>query len=231
VPHVKSREPCGFTKVLDGPQAYTLNNLRLQKKEPRCLCLSEVKVSQSQRMWAEVSSFTPHPLHSGVSSSPSRWRCLLRVLCPVRRPVTALDWVLLKDRNLALAPRLGPEINSRACLGVLPKSLQLAQCRLINQRLSLFCISLLETPRAGSGPNIPEQSHPLRAHRRLHCLVLRHVQGPKKSHHISGRDVIQRLLALLVQKRSSDGLSAFSAAWLSEHILTYFSGLFWNWIL
>jgi hypothetical protein len=62
----------------------------------------------------------PHLLHNGLSDSPSRWRCLLRVLCPVRRPVTALDWVLLKDRNLALTPRLGPEINSEACLWVSP---------------------------------------------------------------------------------------------------------------
>jgi hypothetical protein len=32
VPHVKSRDPCSFTKVSDGPHAYTLNILRLQKK-------------------------------------------------------------------------------------------------------------------------------------------------------------------------------------------------------
>jgi hypothetical protein len=32
-----------------------------------------------------------------------KWRCLLRV--------TTLDYVLLKDRNLALGPRQGPEIN------------------------------------------------------------------------------------------------------------------------
>jgi len=62
-----------------------------------------VKPSHSQRMWAEVSSFAPHLLHNGLSESPIRWRCLFRVLCPVRKPVTALDWVLLKDRNLALA--------------------------------------------------------------------------------------------------------------------------------
>jgi hypothetical protein len=84
------------------------------RKEPRHICLSEAKTSHSQRMWAEVSCFTPHPLHNGLSSSPSKWRCLLRVLCPVSRPVTTLDWVL----NLTLAPRLGPEINSLACLWV-----------------------------------------------------------------------------------------------------------------
>jgi len=40
----------------------------------------------------------------------------------VRRPVTALDCVLLKDRNLALAHRQGPEINSGAFLWVITKS-------------------------------------------------------------------------------------------------------------
>ena len=34
--------------------------------------------------------------------------------------LTALDCVLLKERTLALAPRQGPEINSRACLSVPP---------------------------------------------------------------------------------------------------------------
>ena len=76
--------------------------------------LSEAKASRSHRMWA-VSPPAPHLLHSGLSNSPSRWRCLHSVLYPVR-PVTALVWVLLKDRNLALAPRQGPEkISSRAC--------------------------------------------------------------------------------------------------------------------
>jgi len=83
VPHVKSWEPSDSTEVPDGPQAYTLNTLQLQEKEPRYACLSEAKASHSQRMWAEVSSFTPHLLHSGLSCSPSRRRCLLRVLYPV----------------------------------------------------------------------------------------------------------------------------------------------------
>jgi len=34
----------------------------------------------------------------------------------------------LKDKNLALAPSLGPEINSRACLWVSPRLRHLAQC-------------------------------------------------------------------------------------------------------
>ena len=92
-----------------------------KKKEPRYACLSEAEALNSQRMWAEVSSSTPHLLHSGLSSSPNRSRCLLKILCPVRRPIMALNWVLLKDRNLALAPRQGPEISSRACHWVSPR--------------------------------------------------------------------------------------------------------------
>ena len=37
-------------------------------------------------------------------------------------PVTTLDSFLLQDRNLALVPRQGPEISSRACLGVTKNS-------------------------------------------------------------------------------------------------------------
>jgi len=93
----------------------------------------------------------PHLLHSGLSDSPIKWRCLLRVLHPVRRPVTALDCILLKDRNLALAPRQSPNISSQACLWVSPRPCHPAQCWLTNQWLILhiFC---LETPKAGSGP-------------------------------------------------------------------------------
>jgi hypothetical protein len=102
-------------------------------------------------MWAEVSSLL-HTSYTMDFTSPIKWRCLLRVLSPVRRPVTALDCVLLKDRNLALAPRQGPEINSRACLWVSPRPRHHFQCRLTNQRLILLRISCLEAPKAGSGP-------------------------------------------------------------------------------
>jgi hypothetical protein len=88
------------------------------RNRSRRICLNEVTASSLRRIWAEVSSSAPH-LHSGLSYSPIKLRCLLRVLCPVRRPITALDCVLLKDRNLALASRQGPEINSRAmALGI-----------------------------------------------------------------------------------------------------------------
>jgi len=65
------------------PKPILLISSGSKRKEPRYTCLNEAKASHSQRMWAEVSSFTPRLVHSGLSSSLSRWRCLLRVLCPV----------------------------------------------------------------------------------------------------------------------------------------------------
>jgi hypothetical protein len=132
---INSWRPCYFTKVPDVPQPYTLNILWLQEKGAQVHILSEAKDSHSQRMCATVLSFAPH-LQNGLSDSSIRWRCLLRVLCPVRRPATALDCVLWKDRNLALALRQGPKINYRACLWALPRPHHYTQCRLTN-RLNL----------------------------------------------------------------------------------------------
>jgi len=143
--------PVALQKFQMAPRLTLLMSSGSKENEPRYACLSEAKTSHSQRMWTNVSSFATHLLHSGLSDSPIRWRCLLRVLCPVRRPVTALDCVLLKDRNLTLAPRQGPEISSRACLWVLPRPRHRARCWLTNQRLILLAISCLQTPKAGSG--------------------------------------------------------------------------------
>ena len=82
------------------------------------------------------------------------------MLRPVRRPVTALDWVPLKDRNLAWAPRQGPEISSQACLRVPPRLHHRTRYWLTDQRLILLCTSCLETPRAGSGPRNPRTEPP-----------------------------------------------------------------------
>jgi hypothetical protein len=106
-----------------------------------------------------------HLLHTSHTmdslDSPIKWRCPLRVLCLVRRPVTALDCVLLKDINLALTPRHGPRINSRACLWVLPIPYHHSQCWLTNQRLIIRHISCLETPKDGSGPTNLRAEPPL----------------------------------------------------------------------
>ena len=90
-----------------------------RQKEPRCVYLSEAKTPHPHKMWTEVSSSVPHFLQVGLLLSPITHKCLLKVSCPVRRPITTLDCVLLKGNNRALVARLGPEINSRACLCVL----------------------------------------------------------------------------------------------------------------
>jgi hypothetical protein len=92
-----------------------------RKKDPRYASLSEAKALHRQWICAEDTSSVSHILHNGLSLSPIRWRCLLRVLCPVRRQLTALDCILLKDKYLNLVSKQGPEINYRDCLCLLPK--------------------------------------------------------------------------------------------------------------
>jgi len=71
------------------------------KKEPRYACLSEAK----PHTHTECGLRFPPPHHTsykwGCSSTPLHTDVLLRMLCPVRRPVTALDFVLIKDSNRA----------------------------------------------------------------------------------------------------------------------------------
>ena len=52
------------------PRLILLMSSGSKKKETRYACLSEAKVSHSQRMWAEVFSSAPCLLHSGLSNSP-----------------------------------------------------------------------------------------------------------------------------------------------------------------
>jgi hypothetical protein len=107
--------PAALLKRQMAPRFWCFMSSGSKKKEPKWACLTEAKASHQQRMWAEVSSSAPHFLQSGLSLSPIKWRYLQRVLCLVRSPVTTLDCSLLRDKNLALVPRLGPEINSWAC--------------------------------------------------------------------------------------------------------------------
>jgi len=120
VPHIDLWEPCCFTKVPDGPpDSYSWCPLPPRKRSPN----TRVWVKPKLHMHKECGpSFQPllHTSHTVgcLTTLLGEEVSHLRVLCPVRRPVTALDCVLLKDRNLALAPRQGPEISSRACLWV-----------------------------------------------------------------------------------------------------------------
>jgi hypothetical protein len=156
VPVVSHGSPAALLKFQMAPRLMFLMFSGSKKKECKYACLNESRVSHRQRMCTEVLSSAPHFLHSGLSVSLSKWRCLRRVLCSVRSPVTTLDCVLLKDKSLTLVPWQGPDINSRACCWVLPRFCQCLQCRFPNQRLILFLRSCLEIPKASSGPANPE---------------------------------------------------------------------------
>ena len=156
-----------------------------KKKEPWYACMSESLASHSQRMEAEVSSSAPLLLHNALSDNPIRWRFLFRVL---RRPVTDLDCFLLKEKNLALAPRQGSEINARTCLWLSQRPRQHIQYWLTNQRVILLRIAYLQTAKAGLCPTNLEHNRSLQAGRRSRYLVPQHVQRPSKtSTHVGPR--------------------------------------------
>ena len=121
-----------------------------KKRNLRYVCLGEVKASHSHKMWTEVSSSAPHFLQVGLLHSPIIYRCLLKVLCPVSRPITTLDCVLLKDNNWAPVASSGPEINSRSCLCVLQGPRYNARCCFSIHRFIFLLIFYLETPKKGS---------------------------------------------------------------------------------
>jgi len=85
-----------------------------KKKEPSCVCVSEAKTSHSHKIWTEISSSVPHFLQVVLLFSPIIYRRLLKVLCPISRPITTLYYVPLEDNNQALIASPGPDINSAA---------------------------------------------------------------------------------------------------------------------
>jgi hypothetical protein len=126
----------------------------VQKEEPRYVYLSEAKASHSHKMWIEASSSAPHFLQVGLLLSPIIYRCLLKVLCPVRRPITTLDCVLLKDNSRALVARFGPEISSRACLCVLQGPRHNTRCCFSIQPNSHIMPKLLMRKPASLPPSV-----------------------------------------------------------------------------
>jgi hypothetical protein len=116
------------------------------------------------------------------------------VLCPVRRPTTTLDCVLLKDSTRALLARLGPEISSRICLCVLQGPRHNIRCWFSIQRLIFLLIFCLETPKKGTGPKTFDQkpslaSLPVISFPRTPACP----RNPIQPHSVPGKDVVQRL--------------------------------------
>ena len=136
--------PVALLKFQMAPRLILLMSSGSKKKSPDTHVWVKPK-HHTHKECGQRSSSAPHLLHNELSDNLIRWTCFLRVLCPVRRPVTALDCVLLKDRNLALAPRQGSEINSWACLWVLQRPRHYIQCWLTNQCLNLLRISCLDS--------------------------------------------------------------------------------------
>ena len=123
-----------------------------KKKEPRYVCLSDAKASHSHKMWYWGFLLSTTLPTKGVITQPHYiYKCLLKVLCPVSRSITTLDYVLLKDNNWAPVARSGPEINSRACLCVLQEPRHNARCCFSIQLFIFLLIFCLETPKKGSG--------------------------------------------------------------------------------
>ena len=108
-------------------------------------------------MWTEVSSSVPHFLQVRLLFNPIIYRCLPKVLCPVSRPITTLDCVLLKDSYQAPVARLWPDINSQACLCVLQGSCHNARCCFSIRHFIFLLTFCLETPqetlRSNKQPN------------------------------------------------------------------------------
>jgi len=98
----KLEEPCSFNKVPDGRYTSFPDILRVRKQETQMCTLSEAKATQSHKMWTEFSSSVPHFLQVGLLLSPILYKCLLKVLCSVRRPITTLESVLLRDNENCL---------------------------------------------------------------------------------------------------------------------------------
>jgi hypothetical protein len=138
----KSWSPVPSLKFQNACWLSLLTSSGSKNKEPKSICLSVAKAPHSHKTWAEVSFSAVHLLHKGLSISPIKCRCFLWVLHPIRRPVTALDCILLKDSRLVLAVGLGTEVNFRACLWVLERSHHITMCWLSIQHfvcaLSLF---------------------------------------------------------------------------------------------
>jgi hypothetical protein len=103
------------------------------------------------KMWAEVSSSAPNLIHKGLLVNPITWRCLLSVLCPVRRPVTTQDCAVLKYKNLVFVVGLGPEISVWGCFWLLLRLHHITKC-LLSTRFILLFMFCQETPKNSSGP-------------------------------------------------------------------------------
>ena len=95
-------EPCSFSKVPDGPYTKFRDILRAQKEGAQiCITWWGQGLTLTQNVdWGFLLS-TAFPTGWVITQPHYIYRCLLKVLCPVRRPIITLDCVLLNDNNRA----------------------------------------------------------------------------------------------------------------------------------
>ena len=165
----------------------------------------------------------------GLLLSPIVYKCLLKVLCPVSKPITILDCVLLKDNNQALVARSGPEINSRACLCVLQGPRHNTRCCFSIQHLIFLLIFCLETHKKGSSPSNCWTEPSLVSLSAISFSLS--LACPGTQYRLSSCQVEVSFNAFCYCCTKKDVVlavwSTFRAACLSEQIVTYFSGWFW----
>ena len=177
-------------------------------------------------MFTQVSFSVPHLLQVGLLLSPTMYKCLLKVLYPVRRPITTVDCVLLKDNKWALVARLGPETNSQACLCTIKTAPQYQM--LVFHPAFYLLIFCLETPKKGSGPTNcwSEPSLASLSPISFPCTPA----GPGTQYNPKVCRVEISFSAVWHCHTKGDVLTAWSnfrPAWLSEQMLTNLSDLSW----
>ena len=143
--------PLPLLKFQMAPWLRLLTSSESKKEETKYACLSEARALHSHKLGVR---FVPLLQTSYIRDyvSPIKWWCILGVLCPVRRQVTTLYCVLLKDRSLVFAVGLGPKISFWACLWVMIRPHHITICWLSLQDFIFLLIFCLGTPKAGSGP-------------------------------------------------------------------------------
>jgi hypothetical protein len=191
--------------------------------------MSEWSEGLTHKIWIEVSSSVPHFLQVGLLLSPITYKCLLKVLCPVRRPITTLDCVLLKDNNRALVARLEPEINSQACLCVLQGPRHNTKCWFSIQHFIFLLMFCLETPTKSSVPTNLWREPSLASSLAISFPHIPACPGIQYSPTVC--QVEMPFNGFLHCRTNGDVVLAawnvLRAAWLSEQTITYFCGLSW----
>ena len=137
----------------------------------------------------------PTPPTQGTVNQPHYVRDVRRV----RRPVSTLDCILVKDNSLVLAAGLGPKVNSGACLWVLVR-LPCWHVLVNKPTLDLFLYILPRDPWDQLWSNrLVNRTVPCELLGNFISAYSRMFRDPKGSHRVVGGNVIQLPWALPYQ--------------------------------